>query len=122
MRNLVCVCQQGFLILLVNQHVNTVLLTLRNSCLVVEEEANSVKLQEEMMYQRSEHAVSIETLKADHENLLEETSSELKRKHEGEIQLGKVSIINPLTPRSDQDRISPYNINTISSIEVLRIK
>ena len=122
MRNLVCVCQQGFLILLVNQHVNTVLLTLRNSCLVVEEEANSVKLQEEMMYQRSEHAVSIETLKADHENLLEETSSELKRKHEGEIQLGKVSIINPLTPRSDQGRISPYNINTISSIEVLRIK
>lgn len=47
-----------------------------------------------MMYQRSEHAVAIETLKADHENLLEETSSELKRKHEGEIQLGKVSIIN----------------------------
>ena len=122
MRNLVCVCQQGFLILLVNQHVNSVLLTLRNSCLVVEEEANSVKLQEEMMYQRSEHAVAIETLKADHENLLEETSSQLKRKHEGEIQLGKVSIINPLTPRSDQGRISPYNINTISSIEVLRIK
>lgn len=46
------------------------------------------------MYQRSEHAVAIETLKADHENLLEETSSELKCKHEGEIQLGKVSIIN----------------------------
>ena len=30
--------------------------------------------------------------------------------------------INPLTPRSDQGRISPYNINTISSIEVMRIK
>ena len=30
--------------------------------------------------------------------------------------------INPLTPRSDQGRISPYNINTISSIEVIRIK
>lgn len=54
---------------------------------LVEEEANSVKLQEEMMYQRSEHAVAIETLKADYENLLEETSSELKCKHEGEIQL-----------------------------------
>ena len=30
--------------------------------------------------------------------------------------------LNPLTPISDQDRISPYNINTISSRKVLRIK
>ena len=30
--------------------------------------------------------------------------------------------INPLTPISDQDRISPYNINTISSRQVMRIK
>ena len=29
---------------------------------------------------------------------------------------------NPLTPTSDQDRISPYNINTISSRQVMRIK
>ena len=29
---------------------------------------------------------------------------------------------NPLTPMSDQDRISPYNINTISSRQVTRIK
>ena len=43
-----------------------------------------------MMYQRSEHTVAIETLKADYENLLERTSSELKNKHEGEIALGKV--------------------------------
>lgn len=57
--------------------------------LTAEEEANSVKLQEEMMYQRSEHTVAIETLKADYENLLERTSSELKNKHEGEIALGK---------------------------------
>ena len=42
-----------------------------------------------MMYQRSEHTVAIETLKADYENLLERTSSELKNKHEGEIALGK---------------------------------
>ena len=28
----------------------------------------------------------------------------------------------PLTPMSDQDRISPYNINTISSRQVMRIK
>ncbi|XP_074619535.1 uncharacterized protein LOC141878474 [Acropora palmata] len=54
---------------------------------LAEEEANSVKLQEEMMYQRSEHTVAIETLKADYENLLERTSSELKNKHEGEIAL-----------------------------------
>ena len=30
--------------------------------------------------------------------------------------------INPLTPISDQDRISPYNINTISTRKVMRIK
>ena len=56
----------------------------------VEEEANSVKLQEEMMYQSSEHAVAIETLKADYENVLEQTTSELNRKHQGEITLGRV--------------------------------
>ena len=28
---------------------------------------------------------------------------------------------NPLTPTSDQDRISPYNINSISSRQVMRI-
>ncbi|XP_068701652.1 microtubule-associated tumor suppressor 1 homolog isoform X2 [Montipora foliosa] len=54
---------------------------------LAEEESNSVKLQEEMMYQSSEHAVAIETLKADYENLLERTSTELKVKHEGEIAL-----------------------------------
>lgn len=41
------------------------------------------------MYQSSEHAVAIETLKADYENVLERTSNELKIKHEGEIALGK---------------------------------
>ena len=30
--------------------------------------------------------------------------------------------INPLTPMSDQDRISPYNINMILSRQVMRIK
>ena len=29
---------------------------------------------------------------------------------------------NPLTPISDQDRISPYIINTLSTREVMRIK
>ena len=33
-----------------------------------------------------------------------------------------VIIINPLTLTSDQDRISPYNIDTISSRKVMRIK
>ena len=32
------------------------------------------------------------------------------------------SYLNPLTPISDQGRISPYNINTISSRQVMRIK
>ena len=27
---------------------------------------------------------------------------------------GNKEFVNPLTPMSDQDRISPYNINTIS--------
>ena len=31
-------------------------------------------------------------------------------------------ILNPFTPTSDQDRISPYNINTISSRQVMRIE
>ena len=30
--------------------------------------------------------------------------------------------LHPFTPNSDQDRISPYNINTISSRQVMRIK
>ena len=30
--------------------------------------------------------------------------------------------VNPITPMSDQDRISPYNINTTSSRKVIRIK
>ena len=30
--------------------------------------------------------------------------------------------LNPFTPMSDQDRISPYNINIISSRQVMRIK
>ena len=29
---------------------------------------------------------------------------------------------NPLSSMSDQERISPYDINTIQSIEVMRIK
>ena len=29
--------------------------------------------------------------------------------------------VNPLTLMSDQDRISPYNINTISSRQVMRM-
>ena len=33
-----------------------------------------------------------------------------------------VYILNPFTPKSDQDKISPYNINTISSRQVMRIE
>ena len=29
---------------------------------------------------------------------------------------------NPLTPMCDQDRIFPYNINTVSSSQVMRMK
>ena len=30
--------------------------------------------------------------------------------------------VNPFTPTSDQGRISPYNVNTISSRQVMRIE
>ena len=33
-----------------------------------------------------------------------------------------VNFFNPLTPISDQEKISPYNISTISSRQVMRIK
>ena len=33
-----------------------------------------------------------------------------------------VNGVNPLTPTSDRDRISPYNINTMSSRQVMRIR
>ena len=31
-------------------------------------------------------------------------------------------MVNPFTPTSDQDRISPYNTDTISSRQVMRIE
>ena len=33
-----------------------------------------------------------------------------------------ITKIDPVTPMSDQDRISPYNIDTISIRQVMRIK
>ena len=33
----------------------------------------------------------------------------------------KKNFVNPLTPMSDQNRVSPYNINTISARKVTRI-
>ena len=37
--------------------------------------------------------------------------------------LSNLQLLNPLTPIKDQDRIYPYNINTISaSTKVMRIK
>ena len=30
--------------------------------------------------------------------------------------------LNPLTTKSDQDRVSPYNINIVSSRQVMRVK
>ena len=48
------------------------------------------------------------------------------KEHGSEIKVAGFLIqwaaLNPLTPMSDQDRISPYNINTISSRQVTRIK
>ena len=39
----------------------------------------------------------------------------------GDIRCLALLGVNPLTPMNDQERISPYNINTISSIEVMKI-
>ena len=38
------------------------------------------------------------------------------------IDFSPLFFLNPLTPMSDQDRISPHNINTESSRQVRRIK
>ena len=32
------------------------------------------------------------------------------------------TIVDPLTPMRDQDKISPYKINTISSRQVMKMK
>ena len=37
-----------------------------------------------------------------------------KNKYKGDKNKEKI-LVNPLTPMSDQDRISPYNINIIST-------
>ena len=36
--------------------------------------------------------------------------------------ISPLPLFNPFTPTSDQDRISPYDINTISSKQVMRIE
>ena len=36
--------------------------------------------------------------------------------------LAEQALIKPLTPMSDQDKISPYNISTISTRQVMRKK
>ena len=38
------------------------------------------------------------------------------------VLIQRKGIVNPLTPMTDQDRISPYNINTISSRQMMRIR
>ena len=38
------------------------------------------------------------------------------------MHLLSLNSVNPFTPKSDQDRISPYSINTMSRRQVLRIK
>ena len=42
--------------------------------------------------------------------------------HQGTMIVKVWYLINPFTPISDQDRISPYNINTISSGQEMRMK
>ena len=44
-----------------------------------------------------------------------------KNKYKGDKNKEEI-LVNPLTPMSDQDRISPYNINTISFRQAMRIK
>ena len=43
---------------------------------------------------------------------------QLKRDRSNQLSLG----FNPFTPTSDQDVVSPFNVNTISSRQVMRIK
>ena len=45
-----------------------------------------------------------------------------KKEHKTKIDESSSEGLNPSTPISDQDRISPYSINTISSRKVMRMK
>ena len=56
--------------------------------ILANEEANGIKLQEEMMYIASEHTVAMETLKADQEKAIEDLGRNLDMKHSEEIKLG----------------------------------
>ena len=51
------------------------------------------------------------------------TESRNRKKLLEEVELVVVSFLSviPFTPLSDQDRISPYNIKTISSRQMMRI-
>ena len=51
------------------------------------------------------------------------TESRNRKKLLEEVELVVVSFLRiiPFTPLSDQDRISPYNIKTISSRQMMRI-
>ena len=62
---------------------------LKQCHLLVEEEEDNVKLQTEMMYVRSEHAVAMETLKADHDRMLEKMKFTLQMNHTEEMTLGE---------------------------------
>ena len=55
--------------------------------------------------------------------LFRERQSQVLKKKIGKNLNGVLKYsLNPFTPTSDQDRISPYNINTISSRQVMRIE
>ena len=41
---------------------------------------------------------------------------------QGHTLLNVSTFFNPLTPMSDQEKTSPYNLSTISSRKVMRIK
>ena len=56
--------------------------------ILANEEANGIRLQEEMMYIASEHTVAMETLKADQEKAIEDLGRNLDMKHSEEIKLG----------------------------------
>ena len=51
-----------------------------------------------------------------------ETTLSLVQNLFGHSKQCRLKLFNPLTPMSDQDRIFPDNVNTISTREVMRIK
>lgn len=89
-------------------------------CLEGEEE--NVKLQTEMMYLASEHAVAIETLKADHDTMLEKMKFSLQVKHTEEITRAAEAHVAKLQDLQQQQEKEITNLKEEQATLVAKVK